>query len=176
MLASRNIIRVAGAQPAEGKCNRNEQDTARQRSGAPVVRLDQKIKHRGKEKRAQRRSGLNYTNGKTPILCVVMLRYEERDDHEATGSLRQPDHDPVPEGELPQILRYAHAKETGRHEENSSKNDPARTEIVGQFTEQHAADAPAEHAKHVGHRNHCARPAESGFDGLEKQAERVHAD
>src|SRR5262249_33878835 len=107
---------------------------------------------------------------------LVMLGYEERDNNESTSSLRQPNHYSVPEGELPQILRNAHAKETGGHQENSSKNDPARTVIVGQFTEQHAADAPPEHANHVRPSNDRTRPAEFCFDRLKKQAERVHAD
>jgi hypothetical protein len=174
--ANRNVIRVSRAQPAEGKCNRNEQDTTGQRSGTPVERLDQEIDHWRKEERAKWRGGLNDTNGEPPILCVVMLRYQERDDNESTSSLRQSNHNPVPEGELPQVLRNAHAKEAGRHEENPTKNNRARTEIIGQFTEQHAADAPTEHAEHIRHRNHRPRPAEFGFDRLEKQAERIHAD
>src|SRR5262245_57871051 len=105
-----------------------------------------------------------------------MLGYEERDNNESASSLRQPNHNSVPQRELPQILRNAHAKEAGRHQENSSKNDLARTVIVSQFTEQHAADAPTEHANHVRHSNHRSRPAEFCFDWLKKQAERVHAD
>src|SRR5262249_23054459 len=95
-----------------------------------------------------------------------MLRHEERDNNESTSSLRQTNHDSVPQGELPQVLRSAHAKETGRHQENSSKNDPARTVIVGQFTEQHTADAPTEHANHVRHCNHRTRPTEFASIGL----------
>src|SRR5262245_15225940 len=142
VLAGRNVIRVSCAQPCQRQRNRNEQDTARQGSSTPVEHIDQEINHRRKEKRAQRRSGQDYANDQPTILCVVMLRYKKRDNNESTSSLRQPNHDSVPQGELPQILRNAHAKETRRHQENSSKNDPARTVIIGQFTEQDAADAP----------------------------------
>src|SRR5207247_8875666 len=124
--ASQKGTRDARPEPRERQRNRNEQETARQRSGTPVERLDQKIKRRGKEERTQGRGRLNYTNGQPPFLCVVMLRDEERNDHESTSSHRHPDHNPVREGQLPQILRKAHAEETGRHEENSSENDPYR--------------------------------------------------
>ena len=161
----RNIIRVARAEPAEGKSHRQQQDTAGQSGGAPIEPLDQEVKQRGKEHRAQRRGRLYDTNSEPSSIGFVVLGDQERDDHESGRSLRQPDQNPVRERQLPQVLRKAHTEKTSGHQKNPGKNDPAGAQIVGQFTKEDTADSPAEHAEHVRHRGNGPRPAEFRLNG-----------
>ncbi len=162
------IMRVARAQPAEGKCHREEQDTAGQGRGAPIEPLDQEVNQRWRKHRAQRRGRLDHADGEPTTIGFVVLGDKERNDDESGRPLRQADENPVRERELPQVLRKPHAEKTGRHEEDPWKNDSARAQIVGQFAEEDAAYSPAEHAEHVRHGGGGPRPAEFRLDGSQK--------
>ena len=119
---------------------------------------------------------MNDANGQPSTIRFIVLGDKQRDDDESGRSLGQADGDAVEERQLPQVLRKAHAEKTSRHEKNPCKNDPARTQVVGQFTKEDAAYSPAEHTKHVRYRGGGPRPAELRLDGSQKQAERIHAD